>query len=512
MIADRRPQLLLLTATFIIAISGLIYELLAGTLSSYLLGDSVYQFSLVIGLFMSAMGIGAYLSRFIPKHLEQAFIYIQIALGVLGGLSAPFLFMTFTVMPNYDAFLFLTCLLIGSLVGLEIPLITRILEQHQILKLNISNVLTADYIGALVAALLFPLVLVPKLGLMNTSLLFGLMNLLVAGMSLWLFAELLPLKRLLSLLVSSILLLLVMMLFSTHWVSYFERQLFQHPVVFAQSTPYQRLVLTRKNQQTRLFINGSLQFNSQDEYRYHESLVHPVMNLSQRRQQVLILGGGDGLALREILKYADVEQVSLVDLDPAMTDLFQTHPLLRELHKEAFQDPRVKVFNQDAWQFVEASEQFFDVIIIDLPDPHGTSLSRLYSRQFYTLLSQRLSRNGLMVTQATSPLFAREAFWCIAETLASTPDSYRQDETLYTLPYHLYVPSFGEWGFVMAGHYQPQNEFKHLPADLRYFSAQRWPAMRDFPADMQDPDVEINDLHTHVLMAYYEEGWTRWFP
>ncbi|MEO1019295.1 MAG: polyamine aminopropyltransferase, partial [Pseudomonadota bacterium] len=172
-----------MAATFVIATAGLVYELIAGTVSSYLLGDSVYQFSLVIGLFMTAMGIGAWLSRYV-EALEAGFVKTQIALGLIGGFSAPILFVAFTLIDNYEAFLFLICLVVGTLVGLEIPLVVRILQREKSLKLNISNILTVDYLGALAAALLFPLVLVPQLGLMAVSLLFGMLNLLV-GLLAW---------------------------------------------------------------------------------------------------------------------------------------------------------------------------------------------------------------------------------------------------------------------------------------------------------------------------------------
>lgn len=511
--SQRGAHWLLLGATFIIAISGLVYELLAGTLSSYLLGDSVYQFSIVIGLFMSAMGIGAYLSRFIQNRLERAFVLTQIALGLLGGFSAPLLFMAFALVQNYAPFLLLVCLLIGTLVGLEIPLITRILERQEVLKLTISNVLTADYIGALAAAVLFPLVLVPKLGLLNTSLFFGLMNLLVAGGCVWLFRTQLDWRRLSGLLTAGSLSLLLAMLFSQQWVSFFEQRLFKQDIIFAQTTPYQRLVLTRQGEHVRLFINGSLQFNSQDEYRYHESLVHPLMNLLPLRENVLILGGGDGLALREVLKYPDVKRITLVDLDPAMTDLFRNNPLLRRLHGDAFADPRVEIINQDAWKFIETDTRLYEAIVLDLPDPHHTGLSKLYSNSFYHQLAQHLSRSGLLVTQATSPLFAREAFWCIHNTLAATQDALRPGETLYTLPYHVYVPSFGAWGFVLAGHHRPNPAPRwQLPADLRFFSPAHWPAMQTFAPDMAAVDTAINSLQTHALLGYYETGWQRWFP
>ena len=185
--SPRHTNILLLASTFVIATCGLVYELLAGTISSYLLGDSVYQFSLVIGLFMAAMGLGSYLSRYIGAQLLEAFIVVQIAIALIGGSSALVLFHAFSVLDNYTAFLLLELVLIGTLVGLEIPLVIRILNDQYLLKLNVSNVLTVDYVGALFASLLFPLVLVPQLGLIRTSVLFGLLNAVVAAMAVWVF-------------------------------------------------------------------------------------------------------------------------------------------------------------------------------------------------------------------------------------------------------------------------------------------------------------------------------------
>ncbi len=506
-----QPQLFLLAATFIIAVSGLVYELLAGTLSSYLLGDSVYQFSIVIGLFMTAMGLGAYLSRFVQGSLEHAFALTQIILGLIGGLSAPLLFYAFAYLENYSVFLFLLCLAIGTLMGLEIPLITRILQHHQILKLNISNVLTADYVGALAAALLFPLVLVPHLGLMSTSLLFGLMNLLVAGMSIALFRQVLPAKRLGGLTLGAGLLLLLALVYHQSLLGFFEQRLYRGEVLFAETTPYQRVVLTRQGRHVRLFINGGLQFDSLDEYRYHETLTHPAMLLSRRKHKVLILGGGDGMVAREALKYPEVERITLVDLDPAITRLFQENPLLARLNDGSLQNPKVEIINRDAWKFLEERDEFYDVIIVDLPDPHSPSLSKLYTREFYHLLAQRLGQGGLMVTQATSPFYARRAFWCVHHTLEQTPSPYYQGKTLQALPYHAYVPSFGEWGFVLAGHHRLQWKTLQPPAGLKFLTPAIAEELPHFPPDMARLETRVNTLQDHALLRYYEEDWAEWF-
>jgi spermidine synthase len=509
--APGRHYLPLLIGTFVIAVSGLVYELIAGTMSSYLLGDSVYQFSLVIGLFMTAMGLGAYLSRFFAANPESAFVRTQIALGLAGGLAAPLLFFAFTHLDNYEAFLFLVCLATGTLVGLEIPLVIQILKRERTLEINVSNILTVDYVGALAAALLFPLVLVPQLGLVSTGFLFGLLNLGVAGIAYWLFRE--RLSRMLgAVLAGAGLALLLGLAFSRPVIAFLETELYQSEIIHAETTPYQRIVVTHERGHLRLFLNGGLQFDSADEHRYHEALVHPAASLAGRLDQVLILGGGDGMAAREVLRHEAVGRITLVDLDPAVTRLFAEQPRLSRLNHGALRDPRVTVVNQDAWAFLKADETLYNLVLIDLPDPQTPALSKLYSKAFYADLAKHLARDGVITTQATSPVYAREAFWSIEATLAATPDPFRPDQTLTTRPYHAYLPSFGDWGFVMAAARELDWAEIALPPGLRFLDPPTLRTLSEFPPDIDRLPVEINTLQRHPLLRYYEEGWARWFP
>jgi spermidine synthase len=287
--------------------------------------------------------------------------------------------------------------------------------------------------------------------------------------------------------------------------------LFTGEVILAHTSPYQRIIVTRNGETTNLFINGALQFSSLDEYRYHEALVHPVMSASRRRQDILVLGGGDGLAIREVLKYPQVLTITLVDLDPAMTRIFRDNPLLSSLNGNSLDDPRVTIHNQDAWQFLDNSKRRFDVVIVDLPDPHNLALSKLYSKSFYTLLAQHLNADGLMVTQATSPVFATQAFWSIANTLAATPSPFALDELLQIRPYHAYVPSFGEWGFVMAAVHLPAWQGITVDVPTQFLDASAMASMPHFARDIAAVDAQINTIHTHVLPKYYEQGWAQWY-
>lgn len=511
-LASNTANLILLTSTLVIAICGLIYELLAGTISSYLLGDSVYQFSLVIGLFMAAMGVGSYLSRFINEQLESVFISIQIAIALIGGLSTFILFFAFAYLQNYSAFLFLISISIGTLIGLEIPIIMRILKNYSVLEINVSNVLTADYIGALAASLLFPLVLVPQLGLMRTGFFFGLLNAFVALIGLYTFRENIQKKIVLNSLAIVIILLLVSAIIYTERLSQFiDQRLYHGEIIYSQHTPYQKIVITQHNDVTSMFINGNLQFNSLDEYRYHESLVHPVMMAVQRRQNILLLGAGDGLAVREILKYSEVESITLIDIDPVVTQLFSRNPMLRQLNNDSLKNPKVSIINTDAWKFLEQSTDFYDVIIIDLPDPNDLQISKLYSRNFYQLIAQKLGAAGVMVTQATSPLYARQAFWCIKHTLETVSSPTRQDATFYTLPYHAYVPTFGEWGFIMASVKKISWQDKAPTVPVKFLNRDTLQRMVLFSPDIAELETDINSLQNHSLTYYYEAGWKRWY-
>lgn len=498
----KAKEIVLLFSTFLIAISGLVYELLEGTVSSYFLGDSIFHFSLVIGLFMSSMGIGSWLSRFIEKELVKVFIELQLWIALLGGYSAVILFYAFAVIDNYTPFLYLSTILIGAMLGVEIPLIIRILKDYFSLKTNVSNVFTMDYIGALLAALLFPMVFLPNLGLLQTGLFFGTLNAFVALMSWYLFRSELP-KRVLAYIVGVIIVLGIGFVSLGSFSAFIEHRLYQDEIIYSETTPYQNLVLTRNDNRYRLYINGALQFDSLDEYRYHESLVHPAMIATSHHEHVLIIGGGDGLALREVLKYEDVKKITLVDLDPRMTELFTHNVLLQKLNAKAFEDSRLHVKNVDAWKFLENTQELYDVVIIDLPDPNNVSLSRLYSRQFYTMVKNHLSFGGAMVTQSTSPMYATKAFYSIVNTVESTG--------MQVLPYHAYVPNFGEWGFTLAMKHRIVMSASKLPDDLQFLDAVQLKAMQVFPPDMKEVEADINTLMHHPLMHYYNEGWSYWY-
>jgi spermidine synthase len=283
-----------------------------------------------------------------------------------------------------------------------------------------------------------------------------------------------------------------------------EESLYADDVILARDTRYQRIVLTAWKDDLRLFLNGHLQFSSRDEYRYHEALVHPGLASLPGARRVLVLGGGDGLAVREILRYPGVREVVLVDLDPAMTGLFATHPRLTALNGGALTDPRVTVVNDDAFVWLGRTRDTFDFVVVDFPDPSNYGVGKLYTTAFYRLLSRHVSRDGLLVVQSTSPLFARRSYWSIVATL--------REARLATYPYHLYVPSFGEWGFVLArpgaggAGYVPPSA---LPPGLRYLTPREVPQLFAFATDMLPVEARPNRLNDQALVRYYEEDWAR---
>jgi spermidine synthase len=503
------PARLLYVNVLLLATCGLVYELLAGTLGSYLLGDSVTQFSLVIGLYLSAMGFGAWLSKHLEGNLARRFIELELAVALVGGLSAPVLFVAFAEVQNFQFVLLGFVFAIGALVGLELPLLMRIVQAQVAFKDLVSHVLTFDYAGALFASLLFPLVLVPKLGLMRTSLCVGICNAAVALWGTWLLAADLP--RVSGLRVRAALVIVLLTLGvgkASELTTWAESRVYADEIVFARSSAYQRILVTQSRAGFQLFLNGNLQFASADEYRYHEALVHPALLAASSGspgvtpRHVLILGGGDGLALREVLAHP-VQAVTLVDLDPAMTELGRDFEPLAQLNRRSFSDPRVQVVNQDAMLWLDTAPSGYHAAILDFPDPNTFALGKLYTRRFFQLLARHLAPDAAVAVQATSPLFARQSYWCIVETMKSAG--------FFTRPYHVAVPSFGEWGFVLARS-RPFEPPRAPPKDvpLRFLNGEALASMFEFPADMGPLEVEINRLDNQRLVHYYEDEWRRW--
>ena len=496
---------ILILSVFVVASCGLAYELIAGALASYLLGDSILQFSTIIGCYLFAMGVGAHFSKYVSdEDVLARFIDIELAVGLIGGVSAALLFMTFSWMTApFRTLLYVLVFMIGALVGMEVPLVMRALNvRDTAFNELVSRVLTFDYLGALAVSLLFPLVLAPYLGLVRSGFLFGMLNVGVGMWTLYVFRHELPTAGGRVLRASAVMLTLVIgFVMSERMVQWGEHGLFGDEIVYSTTTPYQRLVITRWKDDLRLYINGNLQFSSRDEYRYHEALVHPALQTMPWATSVLVLGGGDGLALREVLRYPNIKRVTVVDLDPAMTSTFTTRPELVALNHGAFADPRVTVVNADAAVWLKNTAEVFDAAIIDFPDPSSFALGKLYSVPFYGMLKKHVAAKGLVVVQSTSPFFAPNAYWTIDATL--------REVGMQTWPYHAYVPSFGEWGFIMASseqQYTPPTSYR-LP--MRFLNEATTREMFTFPPDMQRREMPPNRLNTQSLVHQFEQDWRR---
>ncbi|MBD1997363.1 polyamine aminopropyltransferase [Leptolyngbya sp. FACHB-541] len=501
----RHQQYILLAATAVSSSCGLAIELLLGTLTSYLVGNQALSYGVAVGGFLAAMGIGSYLSRFIVPttanpHTEQVsllstFIKIELWIAPLSALLPLALFTLFVVNGPVWIGLTLVTLILGTLAGLEVPVLTRLLEQQTGVRDALSGVLALDYLGALAGSLLLPVILLPTIGLFPSAAVVGIFPAAMVVILSYNFPSLRQWKR------WGIALCLGLCTFAPFTVAVsnrLENNLYRAPIISRIQTQYQRIVLTRQAKDLRLYLDGDLQFSSLDEYRYHEALVHPAISANNNREQVLLMGAGDGLALREVLKWKEVKRVVLIDLDPAIVKLAQQHPFLANANVNAFQDPRVEVKHADAFVTVPSLTDTFDVIIADFPDPDRDIIAKLYAQGFYQRLLPRLALDGIFVTQASSPFFAPKAFACIVTTLDSVGLSVH--------PYTVDVPSFGPWGFVLAARTPIQPETLNLQVPTKFLTPALLQHLFDLPKDIVLGNVKVNRLGDPVLVRYQTDA------
>lgn len=495
-------------SALIVAIGGIIYEIIIATTASYLIGNGVLHFSLSTGIFLAGMGIGSFLSPYISKNPEQNFVIIELLLGLFGGFSVSFLFAAFAFTELfYLVFVLLTCG-IGILIGTEIPLFLAILDDRSGKKMRelTARILSVDYLGSLIASIIFPLILLPQLGLLRTSFLVGLTNLLVGVLILFSFSEITKKYKLALLLFFSAVLLVVGLSQHTKLTTFFNKGLYQDEVIFNKQSEYQTIVVTKFREDLRLYLDGNIQFSSIDEYRYHEALVHiPIAHCVITPKKVLILGGGDGLALREILKYEHIQAVVLVDLDKEVTNLASNFKPIVELNERSMYSHKLEIINQDAFNYLLENADLFDLIIIDLPDPNNEALAKLYSIEFYSLVRRHLSHSGIMVTQATSPYYTNATFWSIDASLKEVFD--------YTYAYRIQIPSFGEWGFVMAAGEELalDKSFQFPKSNKIIIDTNQIPHYFHFDSDMDRPEkLKISSLFNPQISLLYDEEIRKW--
>ncbi len=507
----RGARFLLLFAVFLCAACGLVYELALTALGSYLIGNSVLQTSVVISVMVCAMGLGSLAAKPLRHRAVGAFALVEGVLALVGGLSVLVLYAAFAWLQLYTPAMIVVAVAVGMLIGAEIPLLMTLLQRirKQEAGSAVADMFAVDYIGALVGGLGFPLWLLPTFGQLRGTLVVGAVN-AVAGVIVVVFIFRRQMRRwvrnaLLAGVTAVLAVLGTTYVFADDLEVTARQQMYRDPIVHAETTPYQEIVVTRSTAFTgepdiRLFLNGDLQFSSVDEYRYHESLVHPA--LAGSRANVLIMGGGDGLALREVLRYDDVRHVTLVELDPAMTGLARDFRPLRDLNDKALDDPRVKVVNADAFNWLRDARQRYDAVVLDFPDPDTAALAKLYSVEFYHLLGQVLTPQSRVMVQSGSPFFAPKTFWSIAKTIETAGYA--------TTEFQVDVPSFGNWGYVLAtpgGGTPPPLRLASDAPRLRYLDEAVLNAAAVFPVDRRRQDVRPSTLMDPAVLEYVLDEW-----
>lgn len=498
-------------ALFATGLSGIVAEYILSTLATYFIGDSAVQWSLIVSVMLFSMGLGSRLSKYVSGNLLVKFIAVEFLLSVLVSFSSTLAY-TVSGFSDYTGFFIYTlAIIIGALIGLEIPLVIRLNEKFETLEVNVASVMEKDYLGSLVGGLFFAFVGLPILGLTYTPFILGSINLIVALLLFFTVRDEISRPRKIGISASAvgITALIVFGVFMAKPVILFgEQARYQDKVIYAKQSKYQRIVMTQWKDEYWLYINGNQQLSTIDEEKYHEPLVHPAMQLAPRQKDILVLGGGDGCAVREILKYPDVESVTLIDLDSVITNLGRKHPVLTELNKNSLNDPRVEIINTDGFNFLERERRYFDAIFVDLPDPRSIELNRLYTKQFYELCERSLRPNGVLVTQAGSPYYATRAFRCIDKTMAAAGFT--------TAKLHNQVLTLGEWGWVLGAKNFPENrDLKQTLQNIQLKEVQtEWlnnEAMQlitSFGKDIyhSTDSVEINQIQNPVLYRYYLNG------
>jgi spermidine synthase len=496
---------LVLGAVLLVAVCGFVYELVIISLGTYLFGNSVEQVSIVLASFVSAMGLGSLLSKRLQKHPVEAFVAIESALALVGGTSAIVLYAAFAWVDVYTVALIFVSSSIGILVGCEIPLLMAMLQRIRPEQSgnSLADLLAADYLGAVIAGVVFPLMVLPSLGQIDAALAVGALNGSAGLLILWLLGSELSIKRRATLLIPLVAVLAGLGVVASYAHSFevdARQALYDAPIVKAQNSKYQQIVVTESPEgDVRLFLNGDLQFSSIDEYRYHESLVHPAM--AGPHSRVLILGGGDGLAMREVLRYPDVKRAVEVELDPAMINIARHDPRISRLNQGSLNSKRVDVVNADAFTWLRHQSERFDVVIADFPDPDDAAIAKLYSVDFYALLrSSALAPGARLVVQAGSPYFANNAFWSIARSV--------QAGGYGTTQYHVDVPSFGDWGFVLAQQGPPPPLRLSTPTKLKFLDQHELTAAATFPVDRREPrGIQVSTLDRPLLVNYERTAW-----
>jgi spermidine synthase len=549
--------MLLALTMFFTGACGLVSEYALGAVSTYILGNSIEQMCMTIAVMMLMMAVGSWAQKWFQGKLVEKFILIELLIAVIGGFAPIAMYAAFGLLETHFLLVqyFFICSM-GFLIGLEIPVVLRInAEYSETLGINVASVYSPDYIGSFVGAAVWVYYLIRHFPITEISFIVAGINLSVAVCTYGYFLKHgLVKQRSLSLglivLVSAA--LAYGYVHNREWNVTLQQHLYEDKIVFSTATKYQQLTMTYRGDigEYRFYINGNLQFSSADESIYHEQLVHPVMSLVPDHRKVLILGGGDGMALREVLKYQDVESVTLVDLDPDMVRFCASNETLRKLNGNSFGSAKVKtltsgaissngsrpiyqetgatkkkkgprtpkpvvekvaqvdILNLDADKFLSEINGKWNVVIVDFPDPNAIELAKLYSQEFYLKLERVLAENGMMVVQSTSPYHAKEAYLCVKRTIEAAG--------FQTIPYHDNVPSFGDWGWVLGWKSSIPKDVvdarlkeMRIAVETRYLTPEVFRGSMNFGKGLLlSKYTDINTLmYPTLLDKYVHEGW-----
>ncbi|GLB53083.1 polyamine aminopropyltransferase 1 [Neptunitalea chrysea] len=506
-----KKSTLLKAAIFATGFSGVVAEYILSTLATYFLGDSIFQWIMIISLMLFSMGLGSRVSKSFHTNLLKKFLLVEFTLSILVAFSPLAVYTISAYSDAYGLIIYMLAIGIGMLIGMEVPLVIRINEEFEQLRYNISNILENDYYGSLLGGVFFAFIGLPILGLTYTPFVLGLVNFSVAVLLMLVLWKLFSSSDKKTFIPSGIFVLIVLVggLFMAKPIIQFgEQAKYKDKVIFQKQTTYQRIVMTQWKDDYWLYLNGNQQLCTRDEVMYHEPLVHPAMTLHPHPAKVLVLGGGDGCAVREILKYPTVESVKLIDLDPEMTKLGQTSPVLTKLNQNSLNNEKVTIVNTDGFQYIQKDTDTYDVIIIDLPDPRTVELGRLYSQEFYEMCYRQLRPQGVIITQAGSPYFATKAFQCIETTMAAAGFT--------TVPIHNQVVTMGEWGWSLGQKQSPYPDLQstlrrvHFSVPTQWIDNEAMQLITSFGKDtywLKDTEgVEVNSIHHPVLYQYYLKG------
>ena len=525
---------------------GIVAELSLFQLAESLLGNTITNLLYTMGVMMFFMGIGAWVAngRIMKKATMNGFIFLEIGLSFAVSSTIPLITYLAGVSVVSPLFIFiLFSAFIGCFIGMEIPIMQKLIHEEtkeDIQKIS-SSVMMADYFGSLVGFAAFSLVLLYTLGLASSNLSAGAANLLSASLIFVFY------RQKVSVLAKAVIVFAVFVITSLglniHSImDKAEQNLYAHKIIWSKQTPYQKIILTDNSKEGNpkydelhsnryklqykevdsfkiganvlevyqdkrdaysLYLNGGLQFNTYDEAFYHEFLVHPALSLIENPRSVLVLGGGDGMGIREILKHKSLDKIVLVDLDEQMLKAFKESPLLQKFNAGALNNKRVEIIADDAWNYVRNTPQKFDCIIADFPDPHHSATAKLYTAQFYKLVKRNLEEKGIFITQSSSPLLDNKAFLCIRKTLL--------DSGFNVLSCHIEMESFFQWGFQICSVSMQEKEMKSrlsnidINVETDFLNRDTVKASWLWPKNFYRhyPEIPVNDLMSLKLLQMY---------